>query len=201
MEHVALVDMDGTIADYKGQMESDLASLMSPWEVEHLEGLEECGEYDTHISMSLHDDDALPYMKRRLRLIKEQTDWWYNLPPLPKGIEVVDLMEELGFEIHILTKGPYKTETAWTEKYRWCRKHLNPDVKVTITEDKGLVYGKVLFDDYPDYMDRWLKWRPRGLGIMPLTSYNKDYKHPNVIHFDGNNMDEIKERLITARDR
>tara|TARA_Y100000310_G_C20512920_1_gene729762 strand:+ start:436 stop:588 length:153 start_codon:yes stop_codon:yes gene_type:complete len=49
---------------------------------------------------------------------------------------------------------------------------------MTITEDKGIVYGKVLVDDYPCYIKRWLENRPRGLVIMPAHSYNRDFEHP-----------------------
>jgi FMN phosphatase YigB (HAD superfamily) len=193
-EHIVLFDMDGTLADYKGQMEADLATLASPEE-------KACFEDGTPFSMSFDDDEKPRYLRNRMRIIKEQKDWWFNLPKMEDGFRVLNIAEALDFEIHILTKGPYRTVSAWSEKVKWCRKYLHRDVKITITEDKGLVYGKILVDDYPGYMDRWLKWRPRGLGIMPLRDYNKDYRHPNVVHFDGTNIDEIKERMTEARNR
>jgi hypothetical protein len=62
---------------------------------------------------------------------------------------------------------------------------LGPDVDITITRDKGLVYGLVLVDDWPKYILRWLKWRPRGLVIMPASTSNEKFKHPQVIRYDG----------------
>jgi hypothetical protein len=56
-----------------------------------------------------------------------------------------------------------------------------PDAQVTITQDKGLVYGKVLFDDWPGYITRWLEWRPRGLVLMLDHSWNQGFQHDNVI--------------------
>jgi hypothetical protein len=79
----------------------------------------------------------------------------------------------------------------------WCNKYLKEYIKgVTITNDKGLVYGKVLVDDFPDYIISWLKHRPRGLIIMPAHDFNKDFKHPNVVRYDGTNIEEVKERLL-----
>ena len=46
------------------------------------------------------------------------------------------------------------TPTRVDREAQWCQHHL-PGVPVTITMDKGLVYGKVLVDDYPPYVERW----------------------------------------------
>ena len=59
------------------------------------------------------------------------------------------------------------------------------NVKITMTEDKGLVYGKILVDDFPEYIERWLQWRPRGLVIMPAHEHNEQFKHPNIIRYRG----------------
>lgn len=185
VEHIALLDMDGTVADYELAMRNDLAKLKGPEETE---------DYPIH-------GDAPEFIKQRMRLIKLQPDWWFNLPKVKLGFDLYDEVRRLGFKVHVLTKGPWKTSAAWSEKLRWCRKHLHPEVGVTITEDKGLVYGKVLIDDYPPYMERWLRWRPRGLGIMPARAYNEGYEHPNVIRYDGTNMEQITEALSNAKQR
>jgi hypothetical protein len=111
-------------------------------------------------------------------------------------------MKEIGFKPHILTKGPYKATRAWSEKYEWCKQNV-PNVSVTITEDKGLVYGKVLFDDWPPYIQRWLKWRPRGFVLMLEHPYNSGFEHPQVIRVlrDKSNFDIIKEQLQIAYER
>ena len=56
-------------------------------------------------------------------------------------------------------------------------------------------------DDYPDYALRWLEWRKRGLVIMPAHEYNKDFKHPNVIRYTGENLEEVKRGLEKAYKR
>ena len=75
------------------------------------------------------------------------------------------------------------------------------DQRITITQDKGLVYGKVLVDDYPVYVVRWLEWRPRGLVIMPANPSNVRFTHPNVIRYDSTNIDEVKAAIKAAKRR
>lgn len=186
-DQIALVDMDGTLCDYDGAMKRDLNLIKSQ---------------DELIVNNLWDESTT-YLKERMKIIKKQPNWWLNLEPIPSGMRMIHLLDSLGFKIHILTQGPATTASAWTEKVEWCQKHLNHlDYDITITRNKGLVYGKVLFDDYPEYIMRWLKWRPRGLVIMPENSFNKNLVHPNVFHYSGpESMEEAKRLLISIRDR
>jgi hypothetical protein len=147
-----------------------------------------------------HDNEP-PHIKRRIKLIRSQRDWWLNLEEMPLGMEVYHLARKIGFQTHILTKGPWTTPHAWTEKVLWVRKHLFDDVKITITEDKSTVYGRVLVDDWVPYIEPWLYRRPRGRVIMPVHSYNKDFKHPQVVRWDGTNIKEVEETLLEAYNR
>jgi 5'(3')-deoxyribonucleotidase len=191
IENIALFDMDGTIADFDGQLHADLERIRCPYEAE--------------IDMkTLHNRDIPDYMKQRIKTIRAVPEWWRNLPQIPLGMRILRMAQNIGFEINILTKGPSNDPNAWKEKVEWVRYHLG-DVKVTITEDKGLVYGKVLVDDYLPYMERWLTWRPRGLGIMPvdLRYYEKKEKVPeNVIQISHiHEIDIVNEALIKAYNR
>jgi hypothetical protein len=176
---IALFDMDGTLCDFENAMLRDLQSLASP---------------DDSPVRDFHNGE--PHIEARMKMIKEQAGWWERLPPIFQNINVLLEAQRMGYEIHICTKGPRNTTTAWSEKKRWCDDWLK-DVEhsVHITEDKGLIYGKMLMDDWPPYVERWLEWRPRGLVIMPTYGYNKDFKHPNVIHYDGTNLDEVVEAM------
>ena len=187
VENIALFDMDGTLADYDGGLRRELAEIANPADP----------TFD-----NLHDTPK--WMERRIRVVRARPGWWESLEPLPLGFDVLRMALQIGYTTRILTKGPRKTQSAWTEKVLWCQQHvepLDPDMQVTITEDKGLVYGKVLVDDYPAYMDRWLEFRPRGLGVMPAQPWNEGYSHPNVIRFDGQNGDDLKAALQKAFDR
>lgn len=159
-ESVALVDMDGTVADFDGPLQADYKAVIG-------------------------DDKVSPETEERIKsLIKKQPGWWKNLPIIGLGLSTVEHLITVGFRIMVLTKGPGRSTSAWTEKFEWCAKYM-PYADVTITQDKGLVYGKLLVDDWPPYIERWLKWRPRGVVLMPDQPWNKEFEHPQVRRIDS----------------
>lgn len=197
-ESIALIDLDGTVADFDKEMRRQLNVIANPREKsdpETLEGL---------------SDDA--FMEARRRLIKSQPGFWRNLPPIQEGLVVVEVLRDLGFQLMVLTKGPHQTTAAWTEKVEWAQKYI-PGAGVCIVDGaegcsgKGLVYGKVLFDDWPNYIEQWLKWRPRGLVIMTDQPWNRDFHHTNVFRFNPpevaklDHLQKLRAKLQGARDR
>lgn len=182
---VALVDMDGTLADFDGAMRRDLEAMRSP---------------DEELLIGQEYEDKYKWLKARKDSIKRQPDWWFNLEKLPRGFAILDMLRDLKFRIHILTRGPKNNAGAWTEKVKWCRLHV-PDASITITLDKSLTYGRVLVDDWPDYVTPWLRHRARGLVVMPAQTWNATFSHPQVIHHTGANDAEIYEALKVQRDR
>ena len=185
-ENVALFDMDGTLCDYETALIRDLNKMRSPEEPE----------------IKLVPGDRAPsWMHERMNAIRASQDWWEYLPELYLGMNVYRFAEAVGYRPMILTQGPKRNPEAWAGKKRWIDKNLGRDVDITITRDKGLVYGKVLVDDFPKYITRWLEWRPRGLVIMPASEHNKDFKHPQVIRYtacgneDEHILDELEKRL------
>ena len=180
---IALFDMDGTLADYDRKLKDDLFRIASPDDppVESIYG------------------NLPPHIEARRHMITSQVGWWLGLEPFPLGWDVLEVVKSLDFRIVVLTKGPASKPSAWTEKVQWCDRHLKGMVEgVTITHDKGLVYGKVLVDDFPNYIDRWLEWRPRGVVIMPAHQHNEGFSHPNVVRYDGTNLEEVRKRLLTV---
>jgi hypothetical protein len=181
--NIALFDMDGSIADYSGALVRDLHRLAAPGEPEITRD-------------SLWQIADTPHIAERIHLIKSQPGWWQALDPIPEGMAVLDWCRRGGFDVHVLTKGPRAHSQAWAEKVRWCQQHLGKDADIHVTSDKGLVYGKILYDDYPEYMLRWLAHRPRGLGILPDTPSNRGFTPPNVIRYRGpEDMDAVIRAL------
>lgn len=175
---IALFDMDGTLADYDGQLLKDLQIIASEYEPPP--------ELYTDIS----------YIEARRHIITSQVGWFLNLPKFKLGWDVLEITREIGYSISILTKGPARKHAAWAEKVEWCNKHLADYIDgVTVAHDKSMVYGAVLVDDWPEYVERWLKHRPRGLVIMPAGRHNICFSHPSVVRYDGSNLDEVRERL------
>ncbi|MFA5313245.1 MAG: hypothetical protein WC375_08040 [Methanomassiliicoccales archaeon] len=185
---VALLDMDGTVADYDYQMGADLGKMRSP-----IEKKTKYGDY-------FKDNRDSSYMQARMRAIKAVGSWWENLPKRKLGFDIVRLLRKHDFRIVICTQGPKFVPVAWSHKVSWCMKNL-PDVEITITRDKSLQYGRILVDDFTGYIKPWLKHRPRGLVIMPATPENAEFKHPNVIRYDGTNIAAVEERIIYTRNR
>jgi hypothetical protein len=151
--------MDGTIADHTGALMCDLAKIQSPGDP----------------PITRHEYDEPDWVKERKRLIRSQPGWWLNLKPIPLGFDIYHLARNIGFQINVLTKGPWTCPHAWTEKVQWCRRELHDDTKITISEDKSIVYGRVLVDDYIPYIIGWLLFRPRGLIVMPANDENVEY--------------------------
>lgn len=167
-ENIALFDMDGTLCDYETGLRRELEKMRAPEE-----------------KPFIYSHDAWPdHIKARADAIRAQESWWANLPKLQQGCDVLGIAQELRYKVMILTQGPRTNPVAWAGKVRWINEHF-PETEITITRDKGLVYGKVLVDDYPPYIERWLQWRKRGAVIMPQNEHNKEYKHRQVHPYDG----------------
>ncbi|MGP6156081.1 MAG: 5' nucleotidase, NT5C type [Vulcanimicrobiaceae bacterium] len=185
---IALFDMDGSIADYDAALRRDLSAMRAPCEPPILD------------EDNMHDlEDEYAYLEARMRFIKSTPSWWATLPRIEMGFTIVTMAREIGYAINILTKGPSSHPVAWKEKLEWCRAQPElSDAAIHITMDKGLVYGALFYDDFPPYMEAWLRHRPRGLGIMPVTGYNKTFSHPNVVKWDGANIAVVRAAMVAA---
>lgn len=186
-EAIALFDLDGTLADFNGAMERDMRLLQAPGEA----------DFET-----IQDADEPAYITARRRLIKRQPGWWLGLKPITLGFDIFEMAKELRFRRIILSKAPdpNKSPNAWTEKALWSAKHA-PGTPITLADDKGLVYGKVLVDDWPPYVKAWLAHRPRGLVILPAQPWNLGVLEDDerVIRYDGFNREAVRRRLVAVR--
>lgn len=185
--------MDGSLADYAGALLRDLREMASPNDPE----ITEANLWKV--------EEEYPHIAARMRVIKSQPGWWRKLSPIEDGFDVFSICRQLGFDMQILTKGPKRHSAAWTEKLEWCQHYIGLDAKVTVTFDKSMIYGKILYDDFPEYVESWLKWRPRGLAIMPVTPANEGHEifnHPNVVAYRGRaDVDKTFQVIQQAMER
>src|SRR6056297_3590257 len=128
---IALFDMDGTLFDYEGSLKKEMEKLRSPEEKD----------------FSLYDKSKPEYLKNRINLITSSESFWENIPKFKFGWDVLEIAKNLDYRIMILTQGPRKNPLAWSGKKKCIDKHFGEDFDITLTRDKGLVYGKVLVDD------------------------------------------------------
>lgn len=177
-DNIALFDLDGSLANYEKSMLKALDDLRGPEESPCL---------------NIWESENQSHIKARKDLISLVPGFWINLEPLEAGFAVLDAARLIGYTPVILTKTPQFKSIASKEKHEWILKYIGEESHFNLTTSKGLVYGKVLFDDYGPYMESWLKYRPRGLGIMPAAEHNKNFKHSNVIRYDMENMSNLEE--------
>lgn len=177
---IALFDMDDTLCDYIGQLKRDLLEFYSPEIVEKVD---------------LYHGRTAREVREKIREIRAREGWWRSLIPLGSGMELWDFMKSLGFENHILTKGPYNDDNAWKEKKQWKDFYLREAKNFTITEDKSGMRGDVLVDDFPLYVTNWLKRNENSVAILPVQPYNLDYRNPRAIISTGQNYGELEKFL------
>lgn len=182
-ERIALIDMDGTVADYDGAMQTAYNRMRAPDEMPYWDATRTYGR-----------DEWPEHLWARIDAIKRQIGWWRNLPSLHVGFEIVNILRDFDFKFHIATQGPSTKSQAWSEKVDWVREYM-PYADVHVTENKSLLYGKVLVDDWPPFGLDWLKHRPRGLVIMPAHHYNKDVDHPQIFRYDIGQHEELISRI------
>ena len=181
---IALFDMDGVLCDYFNQLSKDLNKLKSPLEPK---------------VKDFFADNNPQYIKERIKLIKQSEDWWANLPKLKIGHDILNLAKKMKFRIVILSKTPSKNPSAYSGKKKWVERYLGEGTEVILTEDKGMVYGRILVDDFPGFIVSWLKYRPRGLVIMPANKQNRKFKHPQVIRYTGKNLKQVRMAMEVAK--
>lgn len=164
MTKLALIDLDGTLADYDGAMIAGLTSLMSTDEL----SVDRRG-------IGFVRNTVPTYLQERERMVRSMPGFYRNLKPLPLGFAVLSILKDQGYSFHVATKAPrHNTAIASKEKIEWCEEFL-PGVPVTVSGDKSILRGDILFDDWPGYTDAWLASNPNGLVIMPAQSWNKDH--------------------------
>lgn len=185
-DRIALLDLDGSLADYDAAMTAQLELLKAPDE----EPFRTRAGEPTHITA-------------RRKLVQRIPGFWRDLAPISVGFQVVDAMRDVGFDLHVLTKGPTGAPNAWGEKLEWSQRYI-PDAAVNVFCDKSIVYGRVLFDDHPLFFEAWLACRPRGQVVCLAQAWNADYaaggtkEHPRVLRYDGTQRAALRFRLEAA---
>jgi 5'-nucleotidase len=179
---IALIDLGDTLCECTPALGAALRRLRQPGE--------------------RREDEALVplpiYLETRRRQVMSAPNFWRDLPPRRPGMELLALLRDLGFRIHVLTKGPGDAAHVWAEKVAWCHEHV-PGVPVTVTDDKARVHGHVLVDDWLPYVEDWQRQWPDGLAIVPAHSWNAGaVEGPRLIRDEGGSREKVHALLRRA---
>jgi 5'-nucleotidase len=179
---VALVDLGDTLCECTPALRAGMARLRQRGERESDELL----------------SPLPPNLEVRRRQVMSAAGFWRELPVRTAGFELLQLLRDEGFNVHVLTKGPTDPQ-VWADKVAWCRVNV-PGVPVLIAEDKARVHGHVLVDDWLPYVQRWQRAWPGGLAILPAQPWNaQPGQGQRRIRDDGSNRDAIVAALRRIR--
>ena len=70
------------------------------------------------------------------------------MDPIPGAIESFNELSKL-FDTYILSTSPWENDSAWTDKLRWVKKHLEETAykRLILSHHKNLNLGEFLIDD------------------------------------------------------
>lgn len=112
-----------------------------------------------------------------------------DLPLIKDAVTGLAELEQLGFDVWILTKIPRENPWAATEKLQWVRRHLPHPLhdKVIITPDKGCVgcYRDVLIDDHPE----WANACNFPGRVIAFSSWGQAASQAEVIMLDAEELE------------
>lgn len=169
MSLTAAFDLDGTLADYSGELSRRMNKIRA--ESEH--------EYQPDY---FDNKRTWPeFVEERRSLITGMEEFWTSLPILEDGLAVLRVLESMSVKVFILSKGPRTKPEAWSGKNKWATKHF-PHLTLNVVSSKGEFDADILVDDYPAYIAEWLAKHRNGLAIAPARPWNRELDGaPNVL--------------------
>lgn len=182
-DKIALFDMDGSLADLSAAMTTKLMEMASPLEL------------SSNMDPRQFITKSPPWLRARKHAIKRVPGFWEHLEPIQFGLDLYQMFGELGYRRIVLTRGPRRNSQAWAEKVRWCERYV-PDAEITVTLEKGLYHGTVLYDDYPPYIESWLKWHAKGRVIMLDGPINQKFQHPQVLRVTREPLSSQRDAIL-----
>lgn len=131
------------------------------------------------------DYDVTKFVKQPelLNNLLEESDFFYDLEPMPGAVEYFNKLIESGLDIVIVTQPPRKCDYAIRDKKRWMEKYF-PDFNLAnmiFCHRKNLIHGDILFDDKMAHLSEWYKRNPTGITASLKWRYNK---YSSVSHMD-----------------
>lgn len=178
-----LVDMDDVLVDWRGEA---LRQATDHPELRRLLDAEAWTHHDLFTSVR---DVCGAHLNAELYRVIEQPHFHRDLPWIPGGKEALADMEELGYEVRIVTWPWAGHQTCASEKLESVRRHLGRawESRVIITSEKAAVLGQVLIDDKPHagtldgYPPPWVHvlFEDSPVCVKKFATHPPEYRLPN----------------------
>lgn len=137
-KNIVFIDMDNTIADLDGHVESLLKLYypMHEWDEKRLQQ-----EYPESI-------------RNECTWLMGQPKFYESLRPIEGAVNAVKEMISEGYNVMFVSNPLRRYEHSAPEKYRWIEKFFGPDMadKLIMTKDKSVIgrEGDIFIEDRPD---------------------------------------------------
>lgn len=116
------------------------------------------------------------YDYKVLEEILHESDFFYNLDPMPHAVKYLQKLIDIGYDVVIVTQPPRKSDFAMRDKRKWMKRFF-PEFSLAnmiFCHRKDMVRGDLLFDDKPDNLIAWKKANPESITATIEWEYNKD---------------------------
>lgn len=172
---IILVDIDGVLIDFN-------KGVYDKWKVKHPDlPVIELQNLTKHDQASMYRD-LNPSYEALVREILDDITFFDNLDPIDGCLNVLNEMENEGYEVFLCTGIMRKFNTTcskheWINKKfgsRWARKIIY------VSKDKTLVRGDILIDDKPEITG---VLQPTWTHIVFDQPYNRNENKPRIRHW------------------
>lgn len=171
---LVLIDMDGVLADFEGH-------LMQQWRTLYPNTFDLAREERTTFYLSRQ----FPKEHRdKLFEIMYSGEFFANLPPIPGGLEALEEMKALGWQVFLCSSPLLGNLTGASEKFAWVKQHLGRAWwgQLILAVDKTLVQGDILIDDRPEIEGAA---QPSWEHVLYDQPYNRQVKGKRRLTWDN----------------
>ena len=175
-----LIDMDNTIADYSTPMAkalNDHFRSRNKNDDDNGGGAVSAAAVDFTADNWSQQLDLDPELVRPVQQrAQSQPKFFYHLKAIPGALEALLEMDQMGFQVLIVSSPSVQSDTCSSDKVQWLREHLGDywARKLILTKDKTVIIGDFLIDDRDDVIGYEAK--PTWKHIIYRQPYNAGIK-------------------------
>ncbi len=163
---IALVDVDGPLADFHGRAKDHINSKF---------GLNVTdSDFETWDVTAVLPTQA---MRDQMNADIAMPGFASSLMPSPGSQDAIESLRSVSKVLFVTTPHP-ESKTWMRERQDWLAKHFGAKPHDIIhIFDKSHVLGDMLLDDKPSNVELWQKRHPQAAGLLWDMLYNRDVNH------------------------